>query len=68
MSQKVAGMVHVEMNLERGIRASKPRHQSVQKWPLSIFFFLGTGANYNSRNRKKKPADKGQRTRDKEQN
>lgn len=36
MSQKVAGMVHAEMNLERGIRASKPRHQSVQKWPSSM--------------------------------
>ena len=35
---------------------------------FNVFFFLGTGANYNSRNRKKKPADKGQRTRDKEQN
>ena len=33
------------------------------------FFFEGTGANYNSRNRKKKPADKGpkkkKRTKDK---
>ena len=26
-------MVQAEMNLEMGIRASKPRHQSVQKWP-----------------------------------
>ena len=33
-----------------------------------LFIYLGTGANYNPRNRKKKPADKGQRTRDKEQN
>ena len=33
-----------------------------------FLFFLGTEANYNSRKRKKKPADKGQRTRDKEQN
>ena len=66
MSQKVAGMVHAEMNLERGIRASKPRHQSVQKWPSSIFFFLEleqiTILGTAKRNQPTK--DKGQETKD----
>ena len=29
-----------------------------------FIFFLGTGTNYNSGNRKKKPTDKGQKTKD----
>ena len=60
----------------RSARASRGREDLWRKASCTerkrsqerAIFFLGTGATYNSRNRKKKPADKGQRTRDKEQN
>ena len=53
----------------RGVGASSKSQISGSRLSFFSFFsFLGTGANYNSRNRKKKPADKGQRTRDNEQN